>query len=135
MKNTLAALTWAVFALLALFWTGGAAFTAWLVEWAAAALSDGGVVQAGREFAALAVPQWAAGWMDPALVQAAQSALLWTLDAARGLLPLAGSAAQWLVPVVWALWGLGLVLLLGAAGGIHLLLRRLGSRQRGLRLG
>lgn len=129
MKMTLV-LSTAVFALLALFWTGGAAFAAWVVQWAAHALADGGAVAASREFAALAVPQWIAPWVDPAVVQAAQSALLWTLDVGRGLLPLAGSAAQWLVPLVWVVWGLGLVVLVAAAGGLHLLLRRLRPRER-----
>ena len=124
----MAALPWAVFAVLALFWTGGAVLTAWLVEWMGQALASGGAVDAGREFAALPVPTWIAPWVDPALVQGAQSALVWALDAARGLLPLAGSAAGWLVPVVWVLWGLGLLALLAAAGGVHLLLRRLRSR-------
>jgi hypothetical protein len=123
-------LSTAVFALLALFWTGGAALAAWLVHWAAQALADGGAVAAGREFASLPVPQWIAPWVDPALVQAARSALLWTMEAARDLLPLAGSAAQWLAPVVWVVWGLGLLVLLAAAGGLHLVLRRLRPRER-----
>lgn len=131
MKKTLF-LSTAVFALLALLWTGGAALTAWLVQWTSQALAGGGALEIGREVGALPVPHWIAVWMDPALVQAAQSALMWTLDAASGLLPLAGSAAQWLVPVVWVVWGLGLLVLLVAAGAFHLLLRRLGSRQRGL---
>lgn len=128
-------LSTAVFALLALLWTGGAALAAWLVQWTTQALASGGAFEIGRELGALPVPQWIAVWMDPALVQAAQSALTWTLDAFSGLLPLAGSAAQWLVPVVWVVWGLGLVVLLVAAGAFHLLLRRLGTRDRGLRHG
>lgn len=134
MKKTLV-LSTAVFALLALLWTGGAALAAWLVQWTAQALASGGAVEFGRELGALPLPQWIAVWMDPALVQAAQSALLWMLDAASGLLPLAGSAAQWLVPVVWVVWGLGLLVLLAAAGASHLLLRRLGSRRGEVRAG
>jgi hypothetical protein len=122
------ALPWIVFALLALFWTGGAAMTAWAVDWMAQALADGGAVQAAGELAALPVPQWIALWLDPALVQAGQSALQWALEAGRGLLPLAGSAAGWLVPLVWVAWALGLVVLLAGAAGVHLLVRRMGPR-------
>lgn len=134
MKKTLVLIT-AVFALLALLWTGGAALTAWLVQWTAQAVASGGALEIGRELGALPVPQWIAVWMDPALVEAARSALLWTLDAASGVLPLAGTAAEWLVPAVWVVWGLGLLVLLVAAGAFHLLLRLPGSRQRGLRHG
>jgi hypothetical protein len=100
----------AMFGLLALLWTGGAASAAWVVQWAAQALADGGVAAAGRDFASLPVPQWLALWLDPALLQAVRSALLWTPDAAGTLLPAAGSAAGWLVPV-WVLWGFGLAAL------------------------
>lgn len=122
------ALPWVVFALLALLWTGGAALTAWAVEWMAQALADGGAAQAAGELAALPVPPWIAPWADPALVQAVQSALAWSVEAAQGALPLAASAAGWLVPLVWVVWALGLVVLLAAAGGAHLLLRKLRPR-------
>lgn len=129
-------LSTAVFALLALLWTGGAALAAWLVQWTTQALASGGTLEIERELGAFPVPPWLAVWMDPAPVQAARSALAWTVEAAGGLLPLAGSAAQWLVPVVWVVWGLGLLVLLVAAGALHLLLRRLGSsRDRGPRHG
>lgn len=123
------AVAWIVFALLALLWTGGAAMTAWLAEWAAQALADGGAAQAAHGLATLPVPQWIAIWLDPALVQAAQSALQWALQAGQDLLPLAGSAAGWLVPLVWVAWGLGLVVLLAGAAGVHLLLRRMRPRE------
>ena len=82
------ALPWIVFALLALFWTGGAAMTAWAIDWMAQALASGSAAQAAGELVALPVPQWIALWLDPALLQAAQSALQWALEAGRGLLPL-----------------------------------------------
>jgi hypothetical protein len=122
------ALPWIVFALLALFWTGGAAVTAWAIDWLAQALADGGAAQAAGELVAMPVPQWIALWLDPAWVQAMQSGLLWALEAGRGWLPLAGSAAGWLVPLVWVTWALGLLVLLAGAAGVHLLVRRLRPR-------
>lgn len=124
----MAAVAWIVFALLALLWTGGAAMTAWLADGAAQALAGGGAAQAAHELATVPVPQWIAPWIDPALLQAAQSALQWAVEAGRGLLPLVGSAAGWLVPLVWVAWGLGLVVLLAGAAGAYLLLRRVRPR-------
>ncbi|MBL0423094.1 hypothetical protein JI739_22355 [Ramlibacter sp. AW1] len=119
-----------LFGLLALLWTGGAFAFAELVQWGAQALASGGAVDTARGLATLPVPQWIALWVDPALVQAAQSVVLWTLDAAREAVPMLGSAAGWLVALVWVLWAVGLVALLVAAGGSHLVLRRLRGRVR-----
>lgn len=116
--------SWALFGVLALLWTGGAFITAELVQWGAQALGSGAAAEAGRELAQLPVPPWAAIWLDPAWVQSLQAMVLWGLDAFRDALPLLGSAAGWLVPVVWVLWFLGLVALLVAAGAAHVLLRR-----------
>lgn len=118
------AATWGVFAVLALLWTGGAAMGAALAGWTAEAIATGTAGAAAREIAALPVPQWIAVWADPAWIQAMQSALLWTVEAGRNLLPMLGAAAGWLVPVVWIAWALGMVLLLTLAIAMHLLLRR-----------
>ena len=119
---------WSLFGLLALLWTGGALLAVELAQWGGEALASGAPMAAGRELAGLPVPQWLAVWIDPAWLQALQSALSWAGEAAGHLLPLAGSVAGWLVPLVWVLWGVGLAFLLAAAGGLHLLLRRFIAR-------
>ena len=127
-RNLGVAATWGITALLALFWTGGAWVAALLVEWAAGAIASGAALEAGRTAVTLPVPAWLAFWFDPAFLQALQSALAWALENAQQALPFLGAAAGWLVPLVWVAWGVGLVLLLATAGGVHLLLRRLAPR-------
>ena len=124
------AAAWGVFAVLALLWTGGAAMGAALAGWTAEAIASGTAGEAARAMAALPVPQWIAVWADPAWIEAVQGALLWTLEAGRSLLPLLGTAAGWLVPLVWIAWGLGIALLLAAAIAAHLLLRRFATPPR-----
>ena len=118
-------IAWAGFALLALLWTGGALAASALAGWMAEALASGTAIDAGRQLATVPLPPWLAVWVDPAWLQAAQSALAWALEAGQGALPFLGAAAGWLVPLVWVVWGFGFVLLLAGAGGTHLLLRRL----------
>jgi hypothetical protein len=119
------AAVWIVFGLLAALWTGGALLAAELAAWSAALLASGEAVDLGRTAAQWPVPAWVALWVDPAWVQAGQQALAWALELLRDSLPLMGSAVGWLVPVVWVLWGLGLLLMLLLAGGAHLLVGHL----------
>lgn len=123
-------LSWLLFGLLALVWTGGAFAFAELAQWSVQALASGGAVDTARGLATLPMPQWIALWVDPALVQAGQSVVLWTLDSVHQAMPLLGSAAGWLTLLIWALWAVGLLALLVGAGGSHLVLRRLRGRIR-----
>lgn len=116
--------SWGFFALLALLWTGGALLVAELAQWSAQALASGTLAEAGRELATRPLPQGVAIWIDPAWADAMRSLVVWALDAGSDLLPLAGAAAGWLVPLVWIFWGLGMLLLLALAVGAHLVLRR-----------
>lgn len=112
---------WTIFSLVTLVWTGGAFMLSEFAGWAAGAIASGEAANLGRSLAEWPIPQWAAFWVDPALVQTAQSAMLWAVDALRDALPMIGSAVGWLVPLVWVVWGLGLGMLLLIAGGAHLL--------------
>jgi hypothetical protein len=121
---------WGAIVVLALLWTGGAWMTAEAAQWAVQALSSGTVVDAGRELARSPLPPALAIWIDPAWVEAMRSLMLGTLDAGVGLLPVAGAAAGWLVPLVWVVWAFGLLFLLLLGLGTELLLRRFsGGRQ------
>lgn len=118
------ALSWVLFAGLALFWTGAAWTTAAATEWVTQALASGTAVQAARDVASLPLPEWLKFWIDPGWLQALQSAVQWAVDGAGAGLPLAAMAAGWLIPVIWIAWGLGIVLLLVAGASSHMLLRR-----------
>ncbi|RYY55535.1 MAG: hypothetical protein EOO24_63195 [Comamonadaceae bacterium] len=124
----MAALSWAIFAVLALLWTGAAWITAAATDWLVQALAGGTAVQAARDVTALPIPEWARLFIDPAWFEALQAALRWTVDGAGAGMPLVGALAGWIVPVVWTGWGLGMLLLVGGALGVHMLLRRMSRR-------
>ena len=124
---------WLGCALLALLWTGGAALTAALIQWAAQVLASGGAVDWAQAAARWPVPDWIALWLDPQAVRWAQEAVLWALGLLGSLsagLPVAGQVVGWLVPLVWVLWGLGMLVLLGLALGVHVWLGRGAARGR-----
>lgn len=118
------ALSWSLFALLALFWAGAAWIAAAATQWLAQSLASGSATQAARDVAALPLPEWLEPWIDPAWLQALRSGWQWAIDGFGAGLPLAGTAAGWLVPSIWIAWGLGMVLLVVGAVAAHLVLRR-----------
>jgi hypothetical protein len=123
---------WLGFGLLALLWTGGAALVAGLTEWAAQVLASGGVADWTRAAANVPVPPWIALWVDPQAVRFVQEAVQWALEVLgswSAALPTAGQLIGWLVPLVWLLWGLGLLPLLGLAAGAHWWLGRGAARR------
>ncbi len=122
---------WVVMALLALLWTAGAALAAGATGWAAGLIASGQAIELGTSAAQIPVPQWIALWVDPALVQATQQAVLWTLSTFRDSLPWLSAMLGWLVPLIWIGWGVGLLALLAVAAGGHLLIGRFaGARTR-----
>lgn len=128
------ALTWMLFALLALFWTAAAWMAAAVTGWTAQAFATGTAAQAARDITALPLPEWLASWIDPAWLQALQPLAQWAVDAAGAWLPLAGTAAGWLVPAIWIAWGIGLLLLLLTAAVVHFLVRRFAGNGVGHRM-
>ena len=118
------ALVWIVFAVFAVFWTGGTVVASELTRWLARTVASGEAVEMGRAVAQWPVPDWMAWWIDPALVQAAQRAVLWMVETGSGFLPWAGTALGWLVPVIWVTWALGLLAMLLLAAGLHVLVAR-----------
>jgi hypothetical protein len=122
-------LVWGGFGVLALLWTAGSYIAAAVARWGAQALADGGLDGAGRVLAQpLPLPEALVPWFDPALLQALQQMALVSLDALRDVLPFMGTAMGWLVPLVWAAWGFGLLLMLVLAGGAHWLTARYAVR-------
>jgi hypothetical protein len=113
-------LLWGAFGVLALLWTAGSYVAAAIARWGAQALAGGGLDGAGRVLAQpWPLPEALVPWFDPAMVQALQQMVLVSLDAMRDALPFMGAAMGWLVPLVWAAWGFGLLFMLALAGGAH----------------
>lgn len=124
---------WLVVGLAAIVWTGGAFLAAELTEWAVQALGSGQAEGLAKGVAQWPVPQWVSLWINPALIQEMQSAVLWIVEVLSDSMPLVESALGWLVTIVWLLWGLGLVAMLLVAFSAHVFLRRVGSaRSRGV---
>ena len=117
--------SWIVFGLVALLWTGGAFVTAELTQWAGQALASGDAASLGKEIAQWPVPPVLSVWVDPAIIQAAQSTVLWTVERLGEAMPMLGSTVGWLVPLIWIVWALGLVVMLVFAFGAQFLLGRL----------
>lgn len=105
---------WSVFGLLAVLWTAGAWIAAELAQWVAQFVGTGAASQWGTAAATWPVPGWVALWVDPAWIQGLQSATLWTVEAMRDALPFLGSALGWVTPLVWGVWAVGAVFLVGA---------------------
>lgn len=116
---------WAFCLLLVVFWTGGAVLLTQLTLWGARQLASGDAVALGESVVRWPVPEWLSVWIDAAWIQTAQDALAWVFQALQGALPMLGSAVGWIAPLIWVLWGLGVVLAVVLAGGVHMLLVRL----------
>ena len=79
------------------------------------------------------MPEWIALWVDPQAVRWTQQMVLWVLGLMGSLsagLPMAGQVLGWLVPLVWVFWGLGMLVLLALALGVHVWLGRGAARGR-----
>lgn len=119
-------LIWPVFIFVAAVWTGVVALCVELVEWSARALASGDGAVAIAEAAAKApIPEWLAPWIDLSGWRAGLQAVAETLEWVSGFMPAAGQSLEWLVPVIWILWVLGLlVMLIAALIGARLVARR-----------
>ncbi len=113
------AIIWTAGGLLALSWTGAMALLALMVGWVGTALQQAGAAGATAAAQPPAMPAWLAGWVDPAAWTAAAQWARGALEASQSVLPYFGTAASWLEPLVWLLWGAGLAALLALAAGAH----------------
>jgi hypothetical protein len=118
-------LIWSGFALMVLLWTAGAVAVTGLLHWGAGLVDSAHAVELGQAATSLSVPAWLARWFDIGTIHAALDGIVWTRDTMQQAWPWVGAALQWLVPVTWVLWCLGLALMLLLAGAAHALVRRL----------
>lgn len=116
-------LVWGVAALCALLWSAGIAVLASVSDWLAG--SAGPALGGLQGIAGLALPPWLDVWLDPswreglfALIAATQDALAWVT-------PWVGPLLEWLAPLLWVLWAIGMLTLLALAAGSQFLIGRL----------
>lgn len=113
---------WGIFLLVMAAWSGLAWVTAELAGWSAQALAS---EPAGSRLLALAelpLPAWLGLWVGPELLDATAATARWLLQVSAAVLPAAGTATGWLVPLVWIVWGLGAFVALAVTVAAHLAL-------------
>lgn len=111
-------LIWSLFGLLALFWSGLCWAGAALLRWAAGLLSGTGTAPDdwGRVLADWPLPQWLALWVDLAALRSLLDLVASMFESLQAVWPGVDSAMAWLMPLLWIVWGAGLLMLLGLAG-------------------
>lgn len=110
---------WLLCFVLAALWTGLVAAAVGLTEWIAYGLASGQLEDLATWAAKWPIPEWIPAWIDPMWVQATQPALTALLEVLGDVVPYFSAAVAWLVPLMWAGWTLGILLLLLIAGAAH----------------
>lgn len=121
------AVIWSVCAVLLALWTGFAFLSVQITEWIARASVTAEMTELKTLAQQMPVPEWLPVWIDPMWIQALQAMLMSSIDMIAWAFPYFSTAAAWLVPVIWAFWAAGAVLLLLLAGGGHFLVGRFRS--------
>jgi hypothetical protein len=115
-------LIWAVTALLAAVWTGMVALTVQVSGWLLNAVAS--APTSGAAPGPLPLPEWLAPWADTEWLAALQVVWLNGAQWLVQLLPNAGGLMDWLTPLLWTVWALGLLPLLALAAFLHWLAGR-----------
>jgi hypothetical protein len=115
---------WSLFALAMLLWTGTALIAVHFVDWTVQTF--GNTLPTAQELGAVAeaipLPAWLAVWVDPAWAQIFQAGFGNFIEVVSQSAPFLASAISWLSPLIWGIWGLGVLVLLIAAALGHWLL-------------
>ena len=125
-RRLLSLALWAVFAVGALCWTLGALATSAFLHWSAGLLAAGDTVPLSQSLAGMPIPAWLTYWVDVQALHATLDGIVWTLESAQRTLPWLATVLHWLQPLTWLLWALGVAVILLAALGTQMLVRRLG---------
>jgi hypothetical protein len=118
-------LAWSLCLVLVVLWTGMVALTAEAARWISGGLASGQLKDFASGAAQWPAPDWLSSWIDPHWMQMLQSSLLYVLNTVADLSPQLSSVVSWLVPLIWVVWGVGMLSLLGLTGGAHWLIGRL----------
>lgn len=113
-------------ALIALLWTVFIAVSAALADWLA---GQGGQLQGGMQaLAQWPMPPWIGLWLDPALAEALRASVVWAVEALTAFMPWIVPLLEWVAPLLWVIWAIGMVILVALAGLGLLLMSRLRGR-------
>ena len=113
-------------ALLALLWTLFIAVSAALADWLA---GQGGQLQGGMQaLGQWPMPPWIGLWLDPALAEALRASVVWTVEALTAFMPWIMPLLEWVAPLLWVIWALGMAMLVALASVGLFLISRLRRR-------
>lgn len=122
-------LVWGIAILLALFWSAGIAVLAAVSDWLAQ--SAGSALGGVKDLATLTLPPWLEVWLDPAWREGVVAFAVWAQGALAWITPWVGPVLEWIAPLLWVLWAIGMVTLLLLAAGGQFLVGRLRPAQAG----
>ena len=122
--KTMKIAVWVVFSVVTLLWTTCTFIAAALARWGTNFLNTSSVDPLSRSVAEWPLPQGLPVWMDPAMIQLLQQYALIALDALRDALPYMSMLMGWLVPMIWGIWGFGVICFAALAIAAHWLTAR-----------
>ena len=76
------------------------------------------------------MPPWVALWVDPAMAETVRASVIWSLEAITALMPWILPLLEWIAPLLWVLWAVGIVGLVVVAGIGLFVIGRLRRRSR-----
>ncbi len=115
---------WVIFSIVTLLWTAGTFITVKLTQWGTTLLANGSIDPLSRGVAEWPLPQGLPLWLDPMVIQTLQQYALLSLEALRDAMPYMSMLMGWLVPMIWGVWGFGLICLVALACAAHWLTSR-----------
>lgn len=102
-------LIWGAFVFFAAIWTGGVALTVALVRAAVGMLSPAQGAGVPDVLTAPPIPDWLAPWVDVLGWREWIQGTTALLESLLAVLPSLGQMLNWLVPLAWIIWGVGLI--------------------------
>ncbi len=122
--KTMKIAVWVIFSIVTLLWTIGTFIAVKLTQWGTGLLANGNIDPLSRSVAEMPLPQGLPLWLDPTMIQALQQYALLALEALRDAMPYMSMLMGWLVPMIWGVWGFGLMGLVALAVAAHWLTAR-----------
>ncbi len=115
-------LIWFTFLLLAAVWTGLILLTSQVSEWALGAMASGQISDLASSASQLPLPAWLLVWVDAAWLKEAQELGVSWVQWLGQTLPSTDSLMNWIGPLLWIGWALGMLAMLVGAAAAHWLL-------------
>lgn len=113
------AIIWSVFTFLLISWTAVAWAAAALTSWGAQAMTRTGGVELLGASGAASLPQWITAWISPEFLQWIVQTAQFSAGLLEAVLPWAGAATAWLVPIIWIGWFIVAVFMTVVAVVVH----------------